>query len=170
VRKRRIPAVPEPIAPPIASTALGNVVDLSTDDDEEEELGYNDEDEQLELLRFMSTWRAVAGKESLPSVRTNIYKAGDIAMSDLTAWELDVLTQLLPRRFDTVKFEAVASYEKYRATDKCPQQIQGDLDLNLVMKVLQMWHTKWPSKALVVKIMLYLVERKEEEQVSSSNS
>jgi hypothetical protein len=68
----------------------------------------------------MSTWRAVAGKESLPGVRTNIYKAGDIAMSHLTAWELDVLSQLLPRRFNTVKFEAVASYEKCRAADECP--------------------------------------------------
>jgi hypothetical protein len=174
-RKRRVSSIPEPLAPPpasTASTALGDVIDLSTDDEEDEELGNNediDEEEQLELLKFMSTWRAVAGKESLPGVRTNIYEVGDIAMSHLTAWELDVLTQLHPRRFDTVKFEAVASYEKCRAADECPQQIKGDSDLDLVMKVLQMWHTKWPSKALVVKITLYLVKRKEEEQVSLSN-
>jgi hypothetical protein len=57
-------------------------------------------------------------------------------MSHLTAWELDVLAQLLPRKFDTVKFEAVALYKKCRVMDKSPQQIQGDSDLDLVMKVL----------------------------------
>jgi hypothetical protein len=145
MRKQRVSPISEPLAPPLASTVLSNVVDLSTGKDNnnnEEELG-NDEDidegKQLELLSFMSTWRAVAGKESLPGVKTNIYKARDIAMHYLTAWELDVLAQLLPRQFDTVKFEAVASYEKCRAADECPQQIQGNSDLNLVMKVLRPW-------------------------------
>jgi hypothetical protein len=78
-QKRRVPAIPEPSAPPLASAALGSVIDISTDkadredgedkEDKEDKLGNDDdidEEEQPELLRFMSTWKAVVDKESLP--------------------------------------------------------------------------------------------------------
>jgi hypothetical protein len=64
--------------------APGDIVGLSTDEeDEQEELEDDDnvdEEKQPELLSFVSTWRAVAGKGSLRRVRTNIYMAGDITV------------------------------------------------------------------------------------------
>jgi len=82
----------------------------------------------------------MAGRESLPGARTSIYAPGEITVDDLLSWKLDILTQLHPRQFETTtaKIEAIASYERARVADECPQHIETDSNLDQVMNVLQM--------------------------------
>ena len=130
-----------------------------------------DEDEEGSFT-FTSTWRAMTGKESLPGARSSIYAPGGITVDDLFSWKLDILTQLHPRQFESsaAKIEAIASYERARAADECPQHIETDSDLDQVMNVLQMWHEKWPKKSLSIRIFLYLTEKKDAPIFESNQS
>ena len=145
------------------------VDDIEEEDIEEEDIEEEDIEEEETRLSFTSTWRAISGKETLFGSRSNIYTDGDITMLDLLSWKAEVLRQARPRQFDTTatKFEAIASYERGRASDECPQQIRTDSDLTQVMNVLKMWHRKWPKKSLSVRIILHLIEKQDEVPTSS---
>jgi hypothetical protein len=160
---RREPSIPPTRTSPniLGSDDIERDIDEGEDDNDIEEDNIEEEEEQL---TFTSTWRATVGKEPLPGARTRIYKDGEITMNDLFSWEIEVMGQSSPRRFEASasKFEAIASYERARASDECPQYIQGDSDLAEVMNILQAWHQKWPKKSLSVRIILYLTEKKEE--------
>ena len=50
-------------------------------------------------MKFMSTWRAVAGKEFLPGVESAVFEEHEIYMLCLETWKEDLLNFLHPRIF-----------------------------------------------------------------------
>ena len=69
-------------------------------------------------MKFMSTWRAVSGKEHLPGVQSREYEQWELRMSLLERWRDELLGDLLPREFRVVRFEAVGSYDRCRASEE----------------------------------------------------
>lgn len=68
----------------------------------------------------------VLGKNTLPGVKSGVYKEGAISMRQLEAWKDRKFADLAPRTFKAVRWEAVASYDKCKASNKCPQDITSD--------------------------------------------
>jgi hypothetical protein len=68
----------------------------------EEEQEDGDDVEELPLpapVRFMSVWKAVNGKETLPGTRLAVLTEGTIYPSSIETWRDKVLLDLLPRKF-----------------------------------------------------------------------
>jgi hypothetical protein len=113
-------------------------------------------------MKFMSTWRAVAGKEHLPGVQSREYEQWGLRMSLLERWKDELLGDLLPREFRVVRFEAVASYDRCKASDERPQALRQGSDLYSIIDVLKSWHQRWLRKPLSLRATLYLEKKKEE--------
>jgi hypothetical protein len=150
----------DPPALPEFSDIWGSEDSIEEETDRESDDNDNIEEEE-QHLSFTSTWCAMAGKEQFPGARSIVYIDGDIEMSDLLAWKAEVLLQAHPRQFDIAKFEAIVSYERCRASDECPQQIQTDSDLTQVMGILRMWFNKWPKRSFTIRTILRVTEKKE---------
>jgi hypothetical protein len=71
------------------------------DNDEVEEEVEDDDVEELpeEPVRFMSVWKAVNGKEILPSTRLAMLDSNTIYLTTIEAWRDKVLIDLSPRKF-----------------------------------------------------------------------
>ena len=50
-------------------------------------------------VRFMSVWKAVNGKETLPGTRSAVLTEDTIYLSSIETWRDKVLLDLLPRKF-----------------------------------------------------------------------
>ena len=110
-------------------------------------------------MKFMSTLRAVSGKEHLPGVQSREYEQWELRMSLLERWREG---DLLPGEFRVVRFEAVGSYDRCRASEERPQALRRSSDLYSILDVLKSWHQRWPRKQLSLPVTLYLEEKKEE--------
>jgi hypothetical protein len=55
-----------------------------------------------------------------------------------------------------VKLKAVVSYERCRAVDECPFDLQDQQDIRSVQEVLRMWHKQ--HKRVSLRVTLYLKE------------
>lgn len=115
--------------------------------------------------RFISVWKAVASgvKESLPGTKSAVFDTKNIYYFELDEWQNQIVLLLLPRKFKITRFQAVASYEKARQADCCPQDIWSSEDLDQALAIIEEWHKRWPSKSLSLNFTLYLVEEKEPE-------
>lgn len=69
----------------------------------------------------------------------------------------------MPRKFKVSQLEAVASYEKARRVDYCPQEIRSRDNLGQAINVVKEWHRRWPLRSLALNFTLYLVKEKEPE-------
>jgi len=111
-------------------------------------------------MKFIATWRAVAGKERLPGVQSREYEEKDIYILLLEQWKDELLASLRPREFWVVRFEAVASYERCKVADERPQELRQSADLSSVLAVLKSWYKRWLKRQLSLRITLYLQEEK----------
>ena len=95
------------------------------------------EDSEERPIEFMSSWRAIAGKEQLPGVKSAVLREGSLSLYSIEAWKQEMITRLLPRRFKVVKLEAICSYERCKQLDECPQDITTHSDVYTVLEVLK---------------------------------
>jgi len=133
------------------------------EEEEEQEQEQDDTNEQLPLapVRFMSVWKAVNGKETLPGTQSAVLTEYTVYFSAIKAWRDKVLLDLLPRKFKIQQLEAIASYEKARACDICQQQIVKLEDLWQAIEIVKEWHERWPLRSLRIDFTLSLIEEKE---------
>ena len=124
------------------------------------------------IIRFTSVWKAVtaSGWEVLPGTKLAVFNVNDLFIFQLEAWRDKTLLNLSPRRFNVSQLQAVASYEKARQADCCPQEIRTREDLCQAIDLIKEWHQRWPSKSLSLNFTLYLVEEKEVEIPASAPS
>lgn len=146
---------------------------LVEEEDEDIEEEVEDEDAGSTtppLARFTSVWKAVAagGKETLPGTKSALFNVNDLFLFQLEAWRDQTLSNLLPRKFTVSQFQAVASHEKARIADCCPQEIRTCDDLNQALNLIKEWHQRWPLRSLSLNFTLYLVEEKEVEITAST--
>lgn len=136
---------------------------LDAEDNDEVEEEEEDDDIELPLapVRFMSMWKAVNGKETLPGTQSAMLDSNTIYLSAIEAWRDKLLRDLLPRKFRIQQLEAIASYEKARANDLCQQQVNNYGDLRRAVEIVKEWHSTWPSKSLRLDFTLSLIEEKE---------
>ena len=151
------------------NTEEGNAEEGNTEEGNAEEDNAEEESiiEEEPPMKFMSTWRAVAGKEHLPGVQSREYEQWELRMSLLERWRDELLGDLRPKEFRVVRFEAVASYDRCKASDERPQTLRRSSDLYTVIDVLKSWHQRWPRKQLSLRVTLYLEEKKKEEVVTT---
>ena len=182
VAKKRQKTIPEPSPSPLPSPpSPATPAEPSVDEDDESE-GENIE-EPVEVededvgspppppppppppARFISVWKAVAGdvRESLPGKKSAVFDTQNIYYFELDEWQNQIVLLLLPRKFKITRLQAVASYEKARQADCCPQDIWSSEDLDQALAIIEEWHKRWPSKSLSLNFTLYLVEEKEPE-------
>ena len=101
-------------------------------------------------VRFMSVWKAVNGKETLPGTRSAVLTENTLYLTSIEVWRDKVLLDLLPRKFKIQQLEAIASYEyeKARVCDICQQQIVEKENLVQAIEIVKEWHQRWPSRSL----------------------
>jgi hypothetical protein len=71
-------------------------------------------------------------------------------------WQDEVIEKARPRQLEVVKIEAIASFERCRAVDECPFDLQGQGDIVRIHEVLRMWYKQ--RKRISVRVMLCLKE------------
>jgi hypothetical protein len=146
-RQKTIP-VPSPATP----------VEPSVDEDNEgegenieEPVGVQDEDvgspplpPPLPPARFISVWKAVTSgvRESLPGTKSAVFDTKNIYYFELDEWQNQIVLLLLPRKFKITRLQAVASYEKARQADCCPQDIWSSEDLDQALAIIKEWHKR----------------------------
>ena len=146
-------------SPPLPQSAQPDVEDNNEVEEEVED--DNVEELLVELVRFMSMWKAVNGKETLPGTRLAMLDTNTIYLTAIEAWRDKLLRDLLPRKFRIQQLEAIASYEKARASDLCQQQVNNYRDLRRAVEIVEEWHSTWPLRSLRLDFVLSLIEEKE---------
>ena len=107
-------------------------------------------------MQYLSIWKAIVnGKENLAS-RSAIYKDDELWMFMIRQWQDEVIEKARPRQLEVIRLEAVASFERCRAIDECPFDLQDQQDITRLHEVLRMWHAR--RKRVSVRITLYLKE------------
>lgn len=137
----------------IASSIVdGDAVEATQLQEQKEAEKDNSED----IMKYTSVWRAVVnGKENLAS-QSAIYADEELYMHMIRRWQDEVIRKAQPRQLEVVRLEAVASFERCRAVDECPFDLQDQRDIVRVHEVLRMWYKQ--RKRVSVRIMLYLKE------------
>jgi hypothetical protein len=64
-------------------------------------IGISDkeEEEEARLFKFKTTWKALCGKEHLPSTQSAYFMKGALYIIDIELWKKKVLHNLQPRSF-----------------------------------------------------------------------
>src|SRR5271170_8093361 len=94
---------PRPLVSTVSPTPPRSAQPNIEDEDEVEE--EQEEDDDVEELpppapvRFMSVWKAVNGKETLPGTRSAVLTEDTIYLSSIETWRDKVLLDLLPPKF-----------------------------------------------------------------------
>ena len=118
---------------PLPLASAQPIIDIDAEDNDEGEEEVEDDDAEEPpppaVVRFMSMWKALNGKEVLPGTRSAMLDQNILYLTAIEAWREKLLRDLLPRRFRVQQLEAIASYENARACDFCQQQINNYEDL-----------------------------------------
>jgi hypothetical protein len=111
--------------------------EVEEEDNEENEV-EEDKDTSL-LVYFTSVWKAVAAsrKEVLPGTKSALFNVNNLFLYQLEAWRDQILLDLLLRKFAISQFQAIASYEKARQADYCPQEIRSRNDLYQALDLIK---------------------------------
>jgi hypothetical protein len=114
------------------------------------------DDLEEDIIKYLSVWKAIVnGKENLSS-RSAIYADRELYIYMIKLWQDEVIKKAQPQQLEVVKLEAVASYERCRAVDECPFDLQDQQDIRSVQEVLRMWHKQ--HKRVSLQVTLYLKE------------
>ncbi|KAI9853380.1 MAG: hypothetical protein M1813_002372, partial [Trichoglossum hirsutum] len=81
----------------------------------------------------------------------------------------EVIEKAVLWQLEVVRLEAVASYERCRALDECPLELQSQQNFLDALEILKMWHEQ--HKRVSLRVTLYLKEAitKPQSQASSSS-
>jgi hypothetical protein len=141
---------------------------VDDDDAEVTQLRELQKEVEEDIMKYPSVWKAVVnGKENLSS-RSAIYADNELYMHMIWQWQDEVIEKAQPRQLTVVKLEAVASFERCRAVDECPFDLQDQGDIVRVHEVLRMWYKQ--RKRVSVRITLYLKEDIAEPQSQPDSS
>ncbi|KAK3081360.1 hypothetical protein LTS18_007530 [Coniosporium uncinatum] len=131
---------------------------------EEDEVAAEQEEELP--FTFELRYSAVAGKEELPaSIRTRRATwpgSSGYSMFDLEEWKLEARLRQRPRKYKTLNIRLTASFEGCKEADKVRSDAYEDGDLDDVMEVMRAWSKRWPTKQLVLTVLMKCEEEKDE--------
>ena len=119
---------------------------------EEEE----EEEEEENTLIYTSVWKAMVNTKETLCSKSGIYTESDLSIYTIRVWQREVLERARPRQLEMVKLEAIASYERCRALDECPFELQHQHDFQDALEVLRMWYAQ--HKRVSLRITLFLKE------------
>jgi hypothetical protein len=142
--------------------------EADAEDEEGEEEEAEEEEAEEETLKFMSVWRALCGKEHLVGTRSQVLDPSLVSLMAIHQWKDTLLADLLPKTFEVVGLQAIASYERCRSVDEIPQELKGLTDLLSIVNVLTEWHRRAPNRSYQLRIQLSLNEIKPLELPSST--
>ncbi|KAI9860125.1 MAG: hypothetical protein M1813_006235 [Trichoglossum hirsutum] len=80
----------------------------------------------------------------------------------------EVIEKAVLWQLEVVRLEAVASYERCRALDECPLELQSQQNFLDALEILKMWHEQ--HKRVSLYVTLYLKEAITEPQSQASSS
>ncbi|KAI9760226.1 MAG: hypothetical protein M1840_002588 [Geoglossum simile] len=127
------------------------------EEDEEEEGEEKEEEEKEEdALRYTSVWKAMVNTKETLCSKSGIYTESDLSIYSIRVWQREVLEHARPRQLEIVKFEAITSYERCRALDECPFELQYQDDFQDALEMLKIWYMQ--HKRVSLRIMLFLKE------------
>jgi hypothetical protein len=124
-----VSTIPEPLLSIRSNAKLIEISDKEEEDEEEDndvdeeediEDDTEEEEEKARLFKFKTTWKALYGKEQLPSIQSAYFMRGALYMIDIKLWKKKVLQDLQPRSFQVVSLLATASHEKCRQANEFP--------------------------------------------------
>src|SRR5206468_69134 len=134
---------------PLAQLTESILVEEGEDSEEEtEELGDDEDTSTLSplllLVHFTSVWKAVAagGKEVLPGTKSAVFDTDNLFLFQLEAWRDQTLLNLQPQKFSISQLQAIASYEKARQADCCPQEICTSSNLCQAIDLIKEWYKR----------------------------
>jgi len=138
-------------------------------DEEEEELPSEPREEVVEeeVQQFSIDVRysAVAGRDELPaSTRTRreaIVGNVGYGMFDIEEYQTEVLLRQRPKRYKVLNIRLTASYEGMREGDKVRSDVYEERDLDDVLAAMRSWNRRFPTKALILTVLMKCEEEKE---------
>jgi hypothetical protein len=166
---RRLPSTPLQLSTPPQLGQSIEVIDEGEDEDIASSIVEDDDADaevtqlrelqnevEEDIMKYPSVWKAIVnGKENLTS-RSAIYVDNELYMYMIRQWQDEVIEKARPRQLEVVKIEAIASFERCRAVDECPFDLQGQGDIVRIHEVLRMWYKQ--RKRISVRVMLCLKE------------
>jgi hypothetical protein len=145
-----------------------DIADNDDDDDDDDDVEEQQEEVEGDIMKYPSVWKAVVnGKENLTSWSA-IYTDNELHMYMIRHWQDEVIEKAQPRQLTVVKLEAVASFERCRAVDECPFDLQNQQDIVHIHEMLRMWYKQ--NKRVSVWVTLYLREDIAEPQSQPDSS
>jgi hypothetical protein len=105
-----VSTIPEPL---LSTRSNAELIEISDEEEEQEEDDNANEEEDIEdddaeeeegeeeamPFKFKTTWKALCGKEHLPSIQSAYFMKGALFMIDIELWKKKVLHDLQPRSF-----------------------------------------------------------------------
>jgi hypothetical protein len=129
-------------------------ITLTIAGDDDDDVEEQQEEVEEDIMKYLSVWKAgVNGKENLTS-QSAIYTDNELYMYMIRHWQDEAIEKAQPRQLKVVKLEAVASFERCRAVDECPFDLQNQHDIVRIYEMLRMWHKQ--NKRVSVQVTLYL--------------
>jgi hypothetical protein len=120
----------------IASSVVDDNAEEATQLQEQNEVEKSNLEK--DIMKYPSMWKAVVnGKENLAS-QSAIYADEELYMHMIRRWQDEVIRKAQPRQLEVVKLEAIASFDRCRAVDECPFDLQDQRDIVRVYEVLRM--------------------------------
>jgi hypothetical protein len=115
-----------------------SVLDDDDVDAEVAQLKEQQKEAEEDVIKYPSVWKAVVnGKENLAS-QSAIFADEELYMFIVKQWRDKVIEKAQPQQLKVVKLKAVASFERGRAVDECPFDLQDQQDIERVYEVLRM--------------------------------
>lgn len=151
----------------VLSTTDDNPIEASQLREQAEEV---DEDNLVEedIMKYPSVWKAIVNTKETLCSKSGIYTENDLSIYSIRYWQREVIERATSRQLEVVRLEAVASYERCRALDECPFELQSQRDILNALEMLKMWHKQ--RKRVSLRVTLYLKEAiiEPQSQVDSS--